>query len=115
MKTVVRRLKISNLGHHHLSRTIFIYLIRFKTPACELYLVYSVTSFAARTGVNYALKIFKDNLKTSPNNNYRCKRRVFKISGVREEASCALMTTVTLRFDGVITGVIMSALKKIYK
>ena len=38
-------------------------------PAFELYLVYSVTSFAARTGVNCTLKIFKDNLKTSPNNN----------------------------------------------
>ena len=113
MKTVVRRLKISNLDHHHLSRTIFIF-DSIKTPGCELYLVYSVTSFAARTGINYALKIFKDNLKTSPNNNYRCKRRVFKISGVREEASCALMTPVTLRFDGVITGVITSALKKIY-
>ena len=38
-------------------------------PACELYLVYSVTSFAARTGVNCTLKIFKDNLKTILNNN----------------------------------------------
>ena len=65
---MVRRLKISNLGHHHLSRTIFIlYLI--ETPACELYLVYSVTSFAARTGVNCTLKIFKDKSKSSSNNN----------------------------------------------
>ena len=38
-------------------------------PACDLYLVYFVTSFAARTGVDCALKIFKDNLKTSRNNN----------------------------------------------
>ena len=51
-----------------MSRTIFIFN-SIKTPACELYLIYSVTSFAARTGVDCALKIFKDNLKTSPNNN----------------------------------------------
>ena len=48
-------------------QSLFFNLI--KMPACKLYLVYSVTSFAARTGVDCALKIFKDNLKTSPNNN----------------------------------------------
>ena len=58
---------------------------RVKTPACELNLVYSVTSFAARTGVNCALKIFKDKSKSkSKQQLYWCKRRVFKVSGGRE-------------------------------
>ena len=68
MKAMVRQLKISDLGHYHLSQTIFIFNL-IKMPACELYHVYSVTSFAARTGVNCVLNIFKDNLKTSSNNN----------------------------------------------
>ena len=69
MKTVVRRLEISDLGHHHLCHEQSLFCNSMKTPACELYLVYSVTSFAARTGVNCAIKIFKDNLKISLNNN----------------------------------------------
>ena len=50
-----------------------------------MYLVYSVTSFAARTGVNCTLKIFKDKSKSkSKQQLYWCKRKVFKISGGRE-------------------------------
>ena len=64
-------------------QSLFFNLI--KTPACKLYLVYSVTSFAARTGVNCTLKIFKDKSKSkSKQQLYWCKRRVFKISGGRE-------------------------------
>ena len=60
--------------------------------------------------------IFKDNLKTSPNNNsIGVSAELSKFLGVREEASCASMTTVTLRLNDVITRVIMSAVKKIYK
>ena len=62
------------------------------------------------------LKIFKDNLKTSPNNNSIGVSVEFsKFLGGREEASCASMTTVTFCFDDVIACVIMSALKKVYK
>ena len=68
VKAVVHRLKISDLGHHYLSQIILIFN-SIKTPACELYLVYSATFFVAETRVNCVLKIFKDDLKTSPNNN----------------------------------------------
>ena len=56
-------------------------------PACELYLVYSVTSLGARTGVSFVLKIFKDNLKTSQNNNSIGVSTEF--SKFLEEPSCA--------------------------
>ena len=39
------------------------------TPACELHLVYSATSFAAWTRVYCVSKTFEDDLKTNPNNN----------------------------------------------
>ena len=56
-----------------------------KTTACELYLVHSAVSFAAKIGVKCVSKIFQDDQKTSPNSN--CdghKHRVFKASGGRK-------------------------------
>ena len=68
VKAVVHRLKISDLGHDYLSQIMLIFN-SIKTPACELYLVYSATFFVAETRVNCTFKIFKDDLKASPNNN----------------------------------------------
>ena len=68
MKTMVHRLKITDVGHHLLSRMIF-YSILIKTPACELYLVCYSTSSAAGSRVNSASKTLEVDLKISSNNN----------------------------------------------
>ena len=67
-----------------------------KMPACELYLVYFATFFAARIRVNCASKIFEDDLKISPNSN--CE-------GVSAEFSKFSMGKK--QNHGVINGVIM--------
>ena len=68
MKTMVHKLKITDLGHYLCcEQPLFFDLI--KTPACELYLLYFAMSFAAGTRVNYMSKIFKDDLRTSLNSN----------------------------------------------
>ena len=55
-------------------------------------------------------KIFKDELKTSPNNNCMGLKAVFKISAGERGGKA-----VTMPFGDVIIRVITSAPKKIYK
>ena len=78
MKTIVYRLKITDIGHR-LCHECSLFFDPIKTPACELYLDCYAKSFAARTLVNSASKIFEGDVKNkSEQQLYGRKRRVFK-------------------------------------
>ena len=81
--------------------TNIFYLIR--TPVSKLYLVYFAMSFAAGIQVNYASKIFEDDLNTNPNNNYMDISK-----GERSK-------NVEMHFSGLIISVVMLALKKVHR
>ena len=97
---MVHRLKITDVGHHLLSRMISIF-IPIKTPACELYLAYYATSSAAGSRVNSASKTFEDDLKISPNSN------CMGVSAEFSKFARGRSKTVMMRFDDVIIKVIM--------
>ena len=75
--------------------------IPIKKPACELYLAYYATSFTVGTRVNSASKIFKDDLKISPNSS--CMGVSTKFSKFSRARSKAVM----MRFSDIIIEVIM--------